>query len=144
MNKVRRFLDLPRQDRLLLIRSVFLLAAIRIGLDLLSYARLRELLQPRGRPAGIVDPHYVGRVGWAIPRAAKFVPRATCLTQAMAAQYLLSRRGCPATIRIGVGQSVGRFSAHAWLLCGDRVVVGGSDASLARYTHLTDLPVQPQ
>jgi hypothetical protein len=79
------------------------------------------------------------QVVWAVTVASRYVPAATCLTQALATQILLSRRGHPTSLRIGVGRSeAGEFQAHAWVECQGRVVIGGIKA-LSRYTPLLSL-----
>lgn len=45
----------------------------------------------------------------------RFIPRATCMTQALAAQILLGRHGHAGHLCIGVGNPNNRFRAHAWL-----------------------------
>lgn len=66
-------------------------------------------------------------VAWAVHRVSRAVPGATCLTQALAAQLLLSRRGYPSRLRIGVAHAPGDgLRAHAWLESDGLVVLGGS------------------
>lgn len=62
-------------------------------------------------------------------RVAAHMPwRTTCLVQALAGLLLLRRRGTPTTIRFGVNRDGGEFSAHAWLLVGDTIVLGADNA----------------
>jgi hypothetical protein len=71
--------------------------------------------------------------------ASRCVPSATCLTQALAGQVLLSRHGHPASLRIGVARSAaGEFQAHAWVECHGRIVIGGAQ-TLSRFTPLPSL-----
>ena len=63
---------------------------------------------PSSRPA-------VNQLEWAVVAASRFVPRATCLTQALALQRLLSRNGYRSSVQIGVRLADGRFAAHAWV-----------------------------
>ena len=70
--------------------------------------------------------------------ASRYVPRATCLTQALTMQVLLERAGYDARLRIGVARGdEGQFQAHAWVESQDGIVIGGSD--LGRYTGLLAL-----
>lgn len=71
------------------------------------------------------------QVIWAVRLASRYVPRATCLTQALTAQMLLNGSGIDSRLQIGVARAAG-FEAHAWVECGGRVVVGGA-AESARY-----------
>jgi hypothetical protein len=77
------------------------------------------------------------RVSWAVERAGRFVPGATCLVRALAAQAMLAREGAASTLCFGVGRGGGgnEFRAHAWLECAGRVVVGG-DEDLSRFAPL--------
>ena len=79
------------------------------------------------------------RVVWAVVVASRYVPMSTCLTQALAAQVLLARRGFPAHLHIGVAKkgAEARFEAHAWVESQGKVVIGGSEPG--RYTQLLAL-----
>lgn len=69
-----------------------------------------------------------GEIAWAVTTAARYVPGATCLTQALAAQRLHTRSGCATELRLGATKGPDDvFRAHAWLERGDRVVVGGEE-----------------
>lgn len=82
----------------------------------------------------------VRRTRWAIQHAAHRLPFAKCLPQAMAAQTLLGLQGYASTIRIGVRRKDdGQIGAHAWLLCGDEIVVGDDQDGLAAFSDLVDL-----
>lgn len=80
-------------------------------------------------------PGEADRVGWAVASAARFVPGATCLPQALAAEFLLRRRGHPAGLRLGVAKDErGHVEAHAWVESYGHVVIGDHD--LERFTEL--------
>ena len=70
--------------------------------------------------------------------ASRYVPRATCLTQALATLILLDLYRYPVTLRIGVARNnVGEFEAHAWIESDGSVVIGGSKTDLyKRYSLL--------
>jgi hypothetical protein len=151
MRKFRRFISLSGEDRAALVQALWNLVVWRLGLWLLPVRVLRERARvsarnPRtsSRSAGLRacsaglragSPLSVERVAWAVKTTAPYVPRATCLTQALAAQSLLNRAGHRSKLHIGVAKGPGtEFGAHAWLECKDRVVIGGAD--LDRYTPL--------
>jgi hypothetical protein len=56
-------------------------------------------------------------IGWAVTRAARYVPfDAVCLPQAMAAQAMLRRRGVASTMHFGATKGKNKsLDAHAWL-----------------------------
>jgi hypothetical protein len=56
------------------------------------------------------------QIVWAVRGVAARVPRASCLTQALAATLILARHGHAATLRVGVAKDPdGSLRAHAWL-----------------------------
>lgn len=80
-------------------------------------------------------------MAWAVAHASRVVPAASCLTRALALQYLLARVGQNCVIRVGVAQSPEKgFQAHAWVLQGETVLIGGSEEDLSRFTPMVDLP----
>jgi hypothetical protein len=145
MRRLSRFLRLSTAERRLLIEAMLLLGAIRPGLWLLPFETVRRLLARAARmPAGSqeVDLPSAERVVWALAVASRYAPRGgagTCLTQALAAQTMLARRGHPALLRIGLTKDEERrLQAHAWVESAGKVVIGGS-ANLERYTLLPAL-----
>jgi len=67
------------------------------------------------------------RVTWAVEVASCYVPKVrTCLTEALTAQLLLTRRGYPALLHIGVTRGErGMFQAHAWVESEGKILTGG-------------------
>jgi hypothetical protein len=120
---------------LFLAHCLAVVSAVRLGLTLSSYNRVRILvnrLEARN-DAGIAD---LRRVAWGVAAAARFVPGASCLTQALAGQYLLARQGNASKIRIGIERDTGvELKAHAWLVSGNHIVLGGS---IDGFAHLVD------
>lgn len=81
---------------------------------------------------------------WAIPAAARRVPGATCLVQAIAGRVMLCARGVDSALRIGVAPNgTGQLTAHAWVEVAGRPVIGGAE-SPRRYTVLPELPTRPK
>ena len=142
MARATKFLRLSWRDKRLVAHSALVVALVRLGLSLFSYKHVRRCPPRRARRVAHADE--IARIAWAVRVTAKRIPGATCLTQAIAGQYLLAHAGHDARIRIGVARDAdGAFNAHAWLLCNDAVVLGGSDAELRRYSTLTDLEPKP-
>jgi hypothetical protein len=109
--------------------------AIRIGLWLFPFGEVRTrvaAVHPRSRAASGSDADE--RIAWAVTSAARYVPAATCLTQALTAKVLLTIAGREATLRIGVAKDGDRLRAHAWVEGSGRVIVGDHD--LSRFTVL--------
>ena len=135
--RLDRFRSLPARDRRLFLSAVGVLSAVRLALWLTSFRRLRGAIEratgPR-RGASDPTPGEADRIGWAVGSAARFVPAASCLPQALAAEALLRRRGHPANLMLGVSRTRTGVEAHAWVESYGRVVVG--DHELERYTRL--------
>jgi hypothetical protein len=131
MVRFRKFMNLPAAERSLLLRVAGLLWLIRLGLWLLPFQTLQRLhrrvahVSPPRDKAGTIGPD---RLAWAVTVASRYVPGATCLTQALAAQVLLGRRGHQTRLHIGVRKGEeSDLQAHAWLECSGRVVIGESN-----------------
>jgi Transglutaminase-like superfamily len=62
-------------------------------------------------------------------RLSRYVPRATCLTQALARQVLLECYGYPALIHVGLTkeQEKRMFQAQAWLEIDGKMVISESE-----------------
>jgi hypothetical protein len=106
--------------------------AVRVGLWLMPFLRLKRVVcfLTRKRPTQ-TRPHLVIRIAWAVSAASAYVPRATCLTRALALHILLRRLGLQSRIHIGVTKEKGLIDSHAWVESQDKIVIG--DQELARY-----------
>jgi hypothetical protein len=149
MSKLRKLMSLSPSERHLLIRALLLLLAVRLALWLLPFQRLVGFLRrPKRHVGGLpqTDASIANRIVWAVEVASRYVPRATCLVQALAAQVLLSDAGVPALLRIGVGKDAkGRFQAHAWVENGGKVMIGDRDLeSYTPFRHLSGFDVQTE
>ena len=69
-----------------------------------------------------------GQVGWAIRvMALRTVWESACLAQSLTCALMLRRRRIPGLLYLGVALGLNpkeRFSAHAWLRCGEEILVG--------------------
>ena len=101
MRRLTRFLALPAEDRRAFAVSIALLCVVRLSLWIVPFRWLRSAVgrvapPPDGTPNP--TPGEAERTVQAIESAARSVPGATCLTQALAAELLLRRAGHPAAI----------------------------------------------
>ena len=88
--------------------------------------------RPQPAPARVpVDPADVSR---SVSFAARFVPAATCLPQALAVEHMLLRRGVPCNVEIGVSLEDG-FAAHAWVVSAGATVHGASERQFQPLRH---------
>jgi hypothetical protein len=138
---VHSFLLHSPAERLLLIKAMCILAGVRAGLSLLPFRLSRVLfgcvrvaMGVRRDKAALPS---IAQLVWAVRSASAYVPHATCLTQALAAQVLLERCGYPTRLVIGVApdhKGEAAFRAHAWLESQGVVVIGDS---AVQYVPLT-------
>ncbi len=125
MTRLNAFLRLSRADQRLLLVAGFWVVMVRLGLTFLPFQTLRHLLARIRRQvrSSWQSPE---RIAWAVVATSRHVPRATCLTQALAAQVLLERQGYSTQLQIGVNRGQTKsLEAHAWLECQGKIVIGG-------------------
>ena len=129
---IRRLLLRVRQvdnrRRALLPEAVVYLLAARLALIFVPFPRLARRLGTFVPPADARAAQAANRatpdqaqlaedIGWAVTRAARYVPfKAVCLPQAMAAQVMLKRRGVQSVMHFGAAKGTDKpLDAHAWL-----------------------------
>lgn len=70
------------------------------------------------------------RIGCAVRRASRRLPgNSSCLVLALAARMMLTMRGVPSTLVVGVAPYPAGIRAHAWLLAEGGIVCGGTEAA---------------
>jgi hypothetical protein len=123
-------------ELLLLTRVAILLLVIRTALWVVPYSSLRWIVAFLATPTNTQGNHFsIEQLSKTVSTAARYVPRATCLTQALALHVLLKRRKLQSRIRVGVAKDeMGFLEAHAWVESGDRVVIG--EPNLSHYTPM--------
>jgi len=125
---LRRFGEIDNRRRALLAEAVACLLAARLALKFIPFPRLARQLGTFVRPADArvtqggagAAPDQVRLaedIGWAVTRAARYVPfKAVCLPQAMAARVMLERRGVKSVMHFGAAKGAEKpLDAHAWL-----------------------------
>jgi hypothetical protein len=129
VRRLAAFVALPPGDRRLLLEALSALAAVRVALRFVAVERVRAW-------AGRVTPgtRPVDKIVWAVGVVSRQLPGTTCLKSALALQRLLSRHGHVSELHIGVAREDEKFSAHAWLTCEGRILVGELEHD--RFTRL--------
>lgn len=122
MRRLKRFLQLTGAERCILLRVAFVVGVTRCALWLFPLDTVRKISAKVARgTAGSLE-----QLVSAVETISHYLPHATCLTQALAAQALLFRSGFPAQVEIGVAKDDDRrLRAHAWVVCYGQVVLGG-------------------
>ena len=118
------------EERRLLAEAIWLLGLARCAVSLLSFRRIAAGLGApmRESPATDTDAHRtaVAQIGWAVRAVSHRLPGTRqCLVQALAATWILQRRGIPSTMYCGVAKdATGQHTAHAWVRSGTQVLTG--------------------
>lgn len=139
MKRVRKFLSLTYDEQGFLIKIALLIGVIRLGFLLLPFHILQRLLAKIPQMTverRKIDQTYVEKVVWAVKVASNYIPGAQCFERAVATHLLLSRRGYPSRLCIGLVQGRGeKLQGHAWVE-NERKIVIGYLADLSRYSKL--------
>ena len=136
MNRASKFFHLPLHEKSLLIRSWILLGLIRLGLRLLPFITLKNFLAKIGPILAEGKGRFSDeQLAWAIGVSSTYLPKVTCLVQALALHLLLQQAGYQTFLHIGVDSGIGgRLEAHAWVESQGRILIGGSN--IGKYTPL--------
>lgn len=127
MSKINSFFKLSSVRKSLLMKSVIIIILIRLSLLLFSFSNVKKISKKFSKSNKVQKNKItIEDIIWSVKVASIYVPKATCLIQAITAQILLSRYNHLSKLRIGVmkGQE---FEAHAWVEINDRIVLGESE-----------------
>ena len=133
---VRRFGSLPATKKRLAVEAALALTLALLLVRLVSARLWLPHVRAGGTPrpgrasaeVGTSPPQVPGEIGRAVAKVARHLPfRAKCLPQAMAARWMLRRRGIQATVVFGVRRNdtpEGELDFHAWLISGGETIIG--------------------
>lgn len=125
--------------------AIYLLCAatvlfVRGALWVTRYQNIRGWLVRRCAPAP--QPERIAtviRIARAVEKTARFIPDASCLTQTISCQAILSWKDIPSTISMGVlKEKDGTIRMHAWLVWNGQTVLDGEN--LKGFSKILDLP----
>ncbi len=147
MRGLRTFIRLQPDERGLVLRALLLCAAVRVALWVLPFQRLQRVVglwvSSKHLTLSIPNDMPVGRLVWAVRAASRRIPAASCLTQALALQFLLTRAGHRSEVRIGVTKDTkDGFGAHAWVEYAGQPLLG-DPADVERYVQLLTVEGKP-
>lgn len=124
MQRVKRFFSLSSGERRLLLQALSRLTRTCVKLHVLPPKKWHAMLT--GRATKLSRQRYSEeQIAWAVRAAARYVPTANCLPQAIVAKQLLEEQGFAPVLRLGVQEpdALG-LKAHAWVETGERTLVG--------------------
>ena len=134
MSALARFRSFSGPDRLLLLEALVHVATARAALLIFPFRWLVTWLGWKvddsavPTPAGHAPPQ-ARRIASAVELVARRTPwESACLARATAAKLMLRKRGLASQLCLGTRiDSNGKLLAHAWLRCGDDVLVGAAE-----------------
>lgn len=121
---------------------VVILARGALWLRLTKHVESRIVARRGATPSSGTDVmHDLREIAWSVTAASRFIPGATCLTQALAGDWLLADRGRPARVELSLPLNVPNadFAPHAWLLSGDIIVLGGTEAEYGSHVPFREM-----
>jgi hypothetical protein len=139
LTRLRSFSRLPRDERRLAVRALGWIVAVRAGLIVLPFTRVRTLIAGELRQVPPRRAEWPLVVRRAVQRASRSLPGTTCLAQSIVAERLLRSAGHAARLSIGVATTViegapaadapaasrrAGLDAHAWVESGGVLVTG--------------------
>ena len=136
---MHKWVALPSRQKRLLLATVLIVSSVRLGLWLLPTAtvlravsrRVEQQAEQNNTDLALHMAHWVARVS-------RYVPKASCLTQALALQFLLARYGQGSRLQLGIGRDAhGTWQAHAWVEYSGEVILGEIEG-LSRFQVFPD------
>ena len=116
---------------------------VRVALYLTKFTQIRRwLVRPAaGSRDNAARAHLVAR---AVSQAARYVPNATCMTQALTGQAVLSWLGVPTELVLGAACAANKETSeatdfHAWLIWEETVILGGEELERSAFSPLSRL-----
>lgn len=126
MLKIKNFFKLSSKKQSLLCKTLLLTILIRLSLFLLSFSRVQVIANKLSKiRTNKKDIKAVEDIIWSVKVSSHYVPNATCLTQAITAQILLTKYNYNSKLKIGVVKS-DNFEAHAWVEINNKIILGES------------------
>lgn len=152
-SRLKKFIMLPLQKKLLLTEAFFRLGVGRITALRVPIGRIKKDVEcdnhrcerkAPGKAADNIGSKVIDSAGsmeeddggsiveiemikWAVAVMSRHTPwNSNCFAQALAAHKMLVRRGIPGSMYFGLAKDAkGAMSAHAWLMYRDVVITGG-------------------
>lgn len=145
-HKLRSARILSSRDWWTLIQAWALLPLVDLGLRVIPFHRIKERVAPASQPSDgpgqAADNQEIEHTWRMVDIASRYHLRPmTCLRRSLVLQWLLNRRGIPATLRFGVRKEEGQLHAHAWLEHQD-VPIGEPPGITERYAPLTPREIE--
>lgn len=141
MAALRKFFGASRPMKQTILAAAATVVIVRAGLSFLPFPRFVRLVECLSRPSrlGAHRNCPAEDVAWAVRGVSRRVPKATCLTQALSLNLLLTRRGEKSEVKIGIARTGERgLKSHAWVEQDGRIIIG-DNGELDVYSTMVSL-----
>lgn len=129
---INKFVKLPINKKILLIKACFITALTRIVIVLLPFKFYKSFLgnNKKEHPISPLNTKVyrdLHEIRWAILTVSKYTPwKSLCLVQALTCKIMIRKYNLKTTIYLGVNNKNRELKAHAWIRCGDMYITGGN------------------
>lgn len=142
LKSLLRFATVARAEKQVFVLSLIGMVAARLALFVWPVHKIVRAANGLNRrwPRKGGAPVSVRAAAKRILQAIRFAPvHTTCLSESIAAQFVMARLGFRTELRIGVSRENARFAAHAWLDCPEGIVIGNPSPEGKTYNTLPSL-----
>ncbi len=120
-----RFLKQPWARKALASEAAGCLLVAKLATSVLPLKSYRPLFDVQVGSPKQLSPAELREVVWAVQSVSDWAPiYLDCLPQALGLQLMLWRRDSPGQVRFGVKKGADGILAHAWLVLGEKVLIG--------------------
>ncbi|NTW33698.1 MAG: lasso peptide biosynthesis B2 protein, partial [Bacteroidetes bacterium] len=121
MKYLYKFLQIPKDEKILFIEAVFFLFLSKGVLMLFPFRYCIKFLKPAEKMTSISNTDFLIKIRQAVSRANKFAYwKNICLVKSFTARLMLQRRNIGSVMYLGLQFKNGReLIAHAWLISGE-------------------------
>ena len=123
MNLIRKFIQLPKDEKLLFIEATFFLCFSKVFL-MLPFRYCIKRMRPSESMTAVADPILLMKIRDAVFRANKLALwKNICLVKSFSARFMLQRRDIGSVMYLGLQFKNGKeLIAHAWLISGEKYI----------------------
>ena len=101
------------------------LSVATAAIALLPFRAIVRTIGSGAGPAAVAEAEVVAAIRRAVQRASRRLPwRIVCFHEALAAHWMLRRRGCASSVHYGLRQGEERLTAHVWVTVAGQIVIG--------------------
>ena len=128
--KVRKFVRLSFRDKIYLTEAFVMLMIAKQVIFLVPLPKVAPYFGKLNGASNVtlsnVELEISDKVKWSVSIASRAVPwNSVCLDQALSGIMMLKRKKIPYHLCLGVKKDENNIKAHAWVLCGGRILIGG-------------------